>query len=179
MDLDEFGVALRRAREAAGLTQSAVARHLHKTALTVHRWEMQNVRPTFEDRVTLLRTLAKAPRPLLAELATASEVQLDSVLPLPPPPAPVPPPVAVASAPPAKVMDANAQTVVDDAVREAAEDLELSPRVLRPVLSRFLDRVARASVPMDAAARMVLGVPKKEPPEKNEKRKTLGDGEHP
>jgi hypothetical protein len=60
----------------------------------------------------------------------------------------------------------NAQTVVDDAVREAAEDLDVTPRALRPILSHLIDRAARAGVPLDAAARMVLGVPKKEPEEK-------------
>ena len=51
--------------------------------------------------------------------------------------------------------------MVDDAVREAAEDLEVAPQQLRPALSRMLDRIARAGVPIEAATRMVLGVPKK------------------
>jgi transcriptional regulator with XRE-family HTH domain len=165
MDVDDFGAALRKAREAAGLTQASVARHLGKTALSVHRWEMQGVRPTYEDRVALLQLLAKAPRALLAELAEESDVALDSVLPLPPAP-PAPPPAAAAPPLPARVMLENAQTVVDDAVREAAEDLDVTPRALRPILSRLIDRAARAGVPLDAAARMVLGVPKKEPEEK-------------
>jgi hypothetical protein len=56
---------------------------------------------------------------------------------------------------------ATAQQTVDDALREMAEELELLPKALRPSLSRMLERLARAGVPMDAASRMVLGVPKK------------------
>jgi hypothetical protein len=168
MSAEDFGEALRHAREAAGLTQAALARHLKKTPVSAHRWETQGVRPPYEARVEILRFLAKAPRPLLEALADMSDVDLDSVLPLPPAPVPVPPAPHVAAAPPlpAKVMLANAQTLLDDAVREAAEDLDVSPRVLRPVLSRLLDRAARAGVPVDAAARMVLGVPKKDPDDK-------------
>ena len=164
-----FGIALRRAREAAGLSQADVALNLQKAAITVHRWETKGTLPTFEDRVKLLQRLANAPRPLLADLANAGKVALESVLPLPPPPVASPPPPPAAPASTAKVMDANAQTVVDDALREAAEDLDVAPRALRPVLSRLLDRIGRAGVPMDAAARMVLGVPKREGAEMKKK----------
>jgi hypothetical protein len=41
-------------------------------------------------------------------------------------------------------MDPNAQSVLDDAVREAAEDLDVSPRAFRPILSCLIDRAARA-----------------------------------
>jgi hypothetical protein len=108
-------------------------------------------------RVTVLRLLADATRPLLETLATEAEVDLASIGLGPPPPAAVaPPPVAVAPAIPAA-----AQATVDDALREAAEEIEVAPKLLRPALSRMLDRLARGGVPMDAASRMVLGVPKK------------------
>jgi hypothetical protein len=46
--------------------------------------------------------------------------------------------------------------VLDDAVREAAEDLAVEPRVLRPVLSALFRALVEYEIPPDAAAEMVL-----------------------
>jgi hypothetical protein len=111
-----------------------------------------------EVRITVLRLLETATRPLLETLAAESEVDLATIgMGAPPPPVVVAsPPVAVAP-----TIPPTAQATVDDALREAAEEIEVTPKLLRPALSRMLDRLARGGVPMDAAARMVLGVPKK------------------
>ena len=58
-------------------------------------------------------------------------------------------------------MPPNAQKVVDDAVREAAEELSLDPRVLRPVVSRLYEAIAQGGVPPDAAARLAVAPRKK------------------
>ncbi len=149
------------------MTQRQLAASVGKRPTQVYRWEQLRVVPRLEVRMGVIRALAEAPREVLARLAAASDVTLESLGLVPPPPAPPPPPVATTTpvAPPvpaAPKLDASAQTVVDDALREAGEEIDVSPRVLRPALSRMLDRMARAGVPMDAAARMVLGVPKKE-----------------
>jgi transcriptional regulator with XRE-family HTH domain len=162
-----FGVALRSAREAAGLSQTRVAHEMRTYPQTVHRWEKSSSIPTMEVRIALVRLLKDAPRPLLEELAEESNLDLASLGMEPPPPA-APAPSAPLAAPapppppaPPPVIPATAQAMVDDALREAAEEIDVAPRALRPALSRMLDRLARGGVPMDAAARMVLGVPKK------------------
>ncbi|MGO8999947.1 MAG: helix-turn-helix domain-containing protein [Polyangiaceae bacterium] len=146
-----FGVALTKAREAAGLSQTQIASRLRTLPNTVHRWEKRRSIPSMEVRIALLRLLAEAPRALLEDLAEEANVDLASIGMGPPPP----PVTALPSLSP------TAQATVDDALREAAEEIDVTPRVLRPALSRMLDRLARSGVPIDAAARMVLGVPKK------------------
>ena len=145
-----FGVALTKAREAAGLSQTQIASRLRTLPNTVHRWEKRRSIPSMEVRIALLRLLAEAPRALLEDLAEEANVDLASIGMGPPPP----PVTALPSLSP------TAQATVDDALREAAE-IDVTPRVLRPALSRMLDRLARSGVLIDAAARMVLGVPKK------------------
>jgi transcriptional regulator with XRE-family HTH domain len=164
----EFGLAVAAARDAVHLTQRQLAARVGKKPTQVYRWEQLRVVPRLEDRMRVIQALAEAPHDVLARLAAASDVTLES-LGLAPPPPPPPTPVATTTpqvaAPqaPAPKLEASVQTVVDDALREAGEEIDVSPRVLRPALSRMLDRIARAGVPIDAAARMVLGVPKKEP----------------
>jgi transcriptional regulator with XRE-family HTH domain len=161
-----FAAALTAARQAAGVTQTQIARELELYPNQVHRWEKQGTFPSMEKRIAVLRMLKGAPRALLDELARQSDVTLESIgMGLPPPPPPSPPAHAAAASPAtAPPMAANAQATIDDAVREAAEEMDVSPKVLRPALSRMLDRLARTGVPIDAAARMVLGVPKKASP---------------
>ena len=158
-----FGAALTSAREATGMSQTSIASHFDTYPNTVYRWERRRTMPSMEVRMELLKLLEDAPRPLLEALARESGVDLASIgMGLPPPARPAAPPAAAAPLPPAPAaIPATAQSMVDDALREAAEEVEVSPKVLRPALSRMLDRLARGGVPIDAAARMVLGVPKK------------------
>ncbi len=156
-----FAAALTLAREATRMSKSDIAREIGTYPNTVYRWERHDSRPSMEVRIRLLQILRDAPRPLLESLAAESEVDLVSIGLTPP--APPPPPVpAVAPAQPAAI-PASAQAMVDDALREAAEEIDVTPKLLRPAMSRMLDRLARGGVPIDAAARMVLGVPKKAP----------------
>jgi transcriptional regulator with XRE-family HTH domain len=156
----EFGLAVAAARDAVHITQRQLAAKVGKKPTQVYRWEQLRVMPHLEDRMRVIQALAEAPH-VLARLAAASDVTLESLGLAPP--SPVATTTLVTTPPaPAPKLDASAQTLVDDALREAGEEIDVSPRVLRPALSRMLDRMARAGVPMDAAARMVLGVPKKE-----------------
>ncbi len=68
-------------------------------------------------------------------------------------------PTTPAAAPAAR---ADAQKVGDDAVREAAEALDVAPRVLRPVARRLFQAIANGSVPTDVAARLAAGARGKE-----------------
>jgi len=54
------------------------------------------------------------------------------------------------------------QKAIDDAIREAAEELEIEPRKLRPVASRLFGALARSGVPVEAAAGMAFARAKKE-----------------
>jgi transcriptional regulator with XRE-family HTH domain len=159
-----FGEALETARESIGMSKTQLAYAVRVLGNTAYRWEKQGTMPVMEMRIKILRTLAAAPRALLEALAEESGVTLESIgMALPPPPPPPAPilPTAPASQGAAPPVPANAQATIDDAVREAAEEIDVSPKLLRPALSRMLDRLARTGVPLDAASRMVLGVPKK------------------
>jgi len=154
MDTDdnEFGNAMRDARVACGLTRVGLAKRIGNGTTAIYRWEKGTLVPALESRLRVVNGLKNAPRPMLERLARAADVSL--------PPAPVA--AAPASQGTPEALGASVQSLVDDALREAAEDADVSPKLLRPALSRMLDRLAKARVPMDAAARMVLGVPKKE-----------------
>jgi DNA-binding XRE family transcriptional regulator len=155
-----FAEALTVAREGAHLSKTQLAHALRTYPNSVYRWEKQNVVPSVETRIEILRALARAPRRQIERLAAHAQVDLASIG--MGAPVPAPPVVAQAPAPPVPpVIPATAQATVDDALREAAEEIDVAPKVLRPALSRMLDRLARAGLPLDAAARMVLGVPKK------------------
>jgi transcriptional regulator with XRE-family HTH domain len=168
MAKSEFGRVLREVRNAVHMTQQQLAAAVSRRSMAVHRWEQLGTVPHLEDRIRIIQALAAAPRADLERLAVASGTTLRAAgIEEPAPPA-LPSPV-VASPSPAPAAPASlsplAQGLVDDAVREAAEELETTPQQLRPALSRMLDRIARAGVPIEAATRMVLGVPKK--PEKS------------
>jgi DNA-binding XRE family transcriptional regulator len=153
----EFGIAMRAARMACGLTQANLARRVGQGNTAIFRWEKGSLLPKLETRIRVVRALGSAPRPMLERLANAGDVSL-AMLGLVPAEAQAAPGSSDSSG----SLGASAQALVDDALREAAEEADVSPKLLRPALSRMLDRLARARVPMDAAARMVLGVPKKE-----------------
>ncbi len=157
-----FGSAFLRARAVLRIGRGDVAHACRVTMRTVARWEADESWPTLEDRHLLLRLYSKLPREDLHSMAALAQTTLaaagipETPVAAPPSPGPLPP------AP----FSAAAQKVVDDAIREAAEDLGLVARDLRPVASRLFDARARAGVTPEAAARMVLGIPKR--PEKTE-----------
>lgn len=146
---------LNRALLASELPSSRLAKPCEVVPRTVARWLAGETLPNpFQQRniVHVLHATGRVPRDLLEELASASADTLESldiVRRAPPPPAPPPVP-------------ADAQRIVDDAIREAAEALDVTPRTLRPIVSQLLDALARGAVPVDAGARLaVAGGPKK------------------
>jgi transcriptional regulator with XRE-family HTH domain len=163
MGKGEFGVVLREVRTGLHMTQRQLAAALGRRPMAVNRWEMGAMVPRLEDRLRVLHALDDAPRADLERLAIAAGTTLRAAgfedEPAPPPAAA--PSAAPLAPPPPSTLSPLAQAMVDDAVREAAEDLEVAPQKLRPALSRMLDRIARAGVPIEAATRMVLGVPKR------------------
>jgi hypothetical protein len=141
-----YGALLGQAIALARLRPYEVAKACEVVTRTVARWQAGQTQPNpFQQRniVFLLHETGRVPRAMLEELASASADDLVSLgLESPPAKRPVAPP--------------NAQKVVDDAVREAAEELSLDPKVLRPVVSRLYQAIAEGNVPADAAARLVV-----------------------
>ncbi len=62
-----LGARLRAAREAAGLTQTAVGHHLGKAKSVICHWENDDWRPGIDDRVDLARLLGVPFAELLPE----------------------------------------------------------------------------------------------------------------
>jgi transcriptional regulator with XRE-family HTH domain len=150
-----FAEALEAVRKSLRLTQRRVAQLHGVSPRTVERWVLSETTPSLHERLSLLRTLRDAPLPLLEALARASGTTLEAAGMAPRPS------TAVQAAP--RAIGPSAQRAIDDAVRELAEELDVAASVVRPGLSRFLGSLAEASVPIDAAARMVLGLPKPPP----------------
>ncbi len=147
-----FGAALRRARAVLRLDRATVARACRVGVRTVSRWESDHSWPGLEVRQAVLRVHARLPSPQLQELAQLAETTLAAAG-IHEEPAPAPAPVILFSP--------SAQKAIDDAIREAAEDLGVHARELRPVASRFLDALARAGVSAEVGARMAIGIPKR------------------
>jgi len=160
-----FSSVLRGFRAARKINGVELAKLAGIPTRSISRWERRGVRPRESDA-----------RKLIAVIATmnyASAVELSAILdippprdpsppppPPPPPPAPVvivaaPPPEPEKPAPPPPVPAELAIDPVEAAVLRAAESLEMSPRVLRPVLVRFLGHVAALDLtPTEAATRV-------------------------
>ena len=140
-----FPGAFATVRSALGLTQERVAQLHGVSTRTVERWSLGHTLPSLHDRTQLLRTLRDAPRALLEDLARASGTTLEAA--------------GLAPARPATETPAG-RRAVDEAVRELADDLDLTASALRPGLGRFLAALAKADVSVAAAARMVPGAQK-------------------
>ncbi len=141
-----YGALLQQAVALARLSPYEIAKACEVVTRTVARWEAGQTQPNpFQQRniVHLLHKTGRVPRKMLEELALASADDLVSLgLEAPPPKrSPAPP---------------NAQKIVDDAVREAAETLSVDPKVLRPVASRLFQAIAEGSVPAEAAAQLAV-----------------------
>jgi hypothetical protein len=147
-----FADALEAVRKSLHLTQRRVAELHGVSPRTVERWALRETTPPLHERLSLLRTLRDAPVALLEKLARASGTTLAAAG-IAPAQTPAPMQAAQSIAP-------GAQRAIDDAVRELAEELDVAASAIRPGLSRFLGSLAGAGLPVDAAARMVLGVPK-------------------
>jgi hypothetical protein len=152
-----FADALEAVRKSLQLTQRRVAELHGVSPRTVERWVLRETTPPLHERLSLLRTLRDAPLPLLETLARASGTTLEAA-------GMVRGPTAGAPSLGAPSIGPSAQRAIDDAVRELAEELDVAASAIRPGLSRFLGSLAEAAVPVDAAARMVLGLPKSTPP---------------
>ncbi|MFO0548290.1 MAG: helix-turn-helix transcriptional regulator [Polyangiaceae bacterium] len=159
----QLGEALRRARQATGLTQQAFGRSLQLSGRAVYRWERNASRPSSWARRRILELLGHKNQAAAAELAAAF-ARARSFVPVPPAaPAPAPPPQApvVPPAPPPPVAppvppDLIA-SAVEVAVLRAADELDISPRRLRGALARLCRRLAEAGYSLERAATELEG----------------------
>ena len=165
-----LAMLLRRARLQVGLNQRSLLKHLEVSERTLTRWEAGETRPTKEWRervafvygnvdgetwrgivaelkLPLEEMLTKVPQQR-AKLAPPPEPELTPTTPKtePEPPPPAPP------APTPKEIRAR----VDDLVRAAAEDLDVTARRLRAALGNVLaDLDAMGLSPKEARAHIL------------------------
>ncbi|MGO8996470.1 MAG: helix-turn-helix domain-containing protein [Polyangiaceae bacterium] len=172
-----FADAFEAVRKSLHLTQRRVAELHGVSPRTVERWVLRETTPPLHERIKLLRTLRDAPLPLLETLARVSGTTLDAAGIAPAPHASTPPPPTSLLL--HQSIGASAQRVIDDAVRELADELDLTANTIRPGLSRFLGALAGAGAPVDAAARMVLGLPRGSAPGKSGRNGASNGGPRP
>jgi DNA-binding XRE family transcriptional regulator len=146
-DLLPFCHALSAGRGANGWTQEYVASELGISRKTYILMESTRWLPSPRQRAHFVRVLHRM-NPLAAEQLVrlfgetlADYVEVKAAAPVQPA-QPVGPP-----------LDAKyARLVFDSAVLGAAEELDTSPRILRPLLASLLDRLDTAGMPMAQAA---------------------------
>lgn len=141
-----FSHLLLLALDATKVRRADIAKACRVLPRTVARWEVGECEPSIPMKTTVILTLHdshRLPRVLLDKLG--EDVGLTAwQLGLAPPP------------PPDFTPSPATQKVLDDAVREAAEDLAVDPRALRPVLSRVFAALVHYEIPVGAAAEMVV-----------------------
>jgi DNA-binding XRE family transcriptional regulator len=142
-DIVPFCYALSAARRARGLTQADVAGELGISRKTYILLESARWLPPSRQRSHVVRVLHGLFPAVAEELVKvfgdtlADYVQVQSV-------------VQVA---PARALEAtHAKLVFDSAVLGVAEELDASPRMLRPLLAGLLARLDAAGMPMAQAA---------------------------
>jgi hypothetical protein len=145
-DEAHFGHLLLLAMQMTGVTRAQIAHACHVNSRTVARWENAENDPPLQAKTHAIDVLVESGKldPKLLELLTGN-VGLE--------------PWSLGyQAPPAPEFTPSAATrkVLDDAVREAAEELAVDPRVLRPALSKLLRALVQYEIPPGAAAEMVV-----------------------
>jgi transcriptional regulator with XRE-family HTH domain len=174
-----FAEAFEAVRKSLHLTQRRVAELHGVSPRTVERWVLRETTPPLHERIKLLRTLRDAPLHLLETLARVSGTTLDAAGIASAPASAPPPPSSLFLSPMSQSIGASAQRVIDDAVRELADELDLTANTIRPGLSRFLGALAVVGAPVDAAARMVLGLPRGNSPGKTSRSGATNGGPRP
>jgi transcriptional regulator with XRE-family HTH domain len=147
-----FGAVLLAARTAAKVSRAELAKHLDVLPRTVARWEADENYPggtIIKLILVFLHETGRLPRPLIDEYAEVGHINLWTLGIDPPPTVPFVPTPAH-------------QKAIDDAIREAAEELEIDPRKLRPVAGRLFAALAESGIPADVAAGMAVARAKKE-----------------
>ena len=150
-----FSLLFLIALEATGVTRNAIARACGVLPRTVARWEDGDVEPLLATKIQIINTLhdsEKLPQDLLERLC--KNIGIDAWR------------LGLAPVPSTPFTPSPATTkVLDDAVREAAEELSIDVKTLRPVASRLFEALATYEIPPAAAAQMVLKPAKKVGPE--------------
>lgn len=130
-----FGAAIRRVRDALGLSQDTFGARLGVSRRTLTRWECHDELPPVGQRKHIATSFPDAPADLVEALVRSLElgdkfvVSLSSSRPAPP----------------------TVAAVVDGAFLELCERVDVAPGRLRGGLVEFLRRVEAAAVPLDVA----------------------------
>jgi len=135
-----IGVALREVRRSLGLLQEQLAQRLRVSRETISAWETGRWPPLHDERVRMVQRLADAPADALARLAAALGV-------------PAPAPREAAPDPAARTRFANA-------LRAAADELDVPASVLRRTLGVLVTHLKAGGVPLESLAGLVASEPR-------------------
>lgn len=148
-DLQPLREALYFFRKERGLTQGDLASELGISRKTYILLESNRWLPTPRAQADFVKQLHRLHPPaakVFADIMGASIadfVEVRSAVAAPAPPA---------GSAPAPLEAGHARLVLDSAILGVAEQLDMSPRILRPIVAALLERLAAAGMPMGQAA---------------------------
>jgi transcriptional regulator with XRE-family HTH domain len=155
-----FGSAFGRARRALGIQRDTVAGACGVRPRTVSRWENDQNSPSLADRHRLLHVVLDAPLEQLEELARLAGTTLDAAgIEVLPPDEPTVVALPAAAPAPQALPGPTAQKAIDDAIREAAEELNVRAGDLRAAAGKLLAAIRGTGATLEEATRMVLARP--------------------
>ena len=133
---------IRNARRAAGLTQAQLGTRLGLKGRAVYRWERDASSPTKRHRQALVLAI-QAVNPAAANaLATFFTCAVEGG-------------AASAVVQPVAQPVVDAAAVLESAIYQAADELDLSARQLRVALARLFARLRQASLTLESAGRQI------------------------
>jgi hypothetical protein len=143
-------------------SQGAMGTFLGSSRRSGQRWERGEAHPTGPQVQQLARLVYPKNASLAAEIAAAAGTTVEALglVPRPPPPPP-PVPVAPVVAPAPTVASASVQ--VDSLVLSAAEALDASPRVVRPVLYAAFARARQLALTVEVVEETLRPKPEAKP----------------
>jgi transcriptional regulator with XRE-family HTH domain len=147
IDLALLGSLLKRARREAGLKQKALGDAVGASERTLSRWETGALPPSRDQLEGLLELLGGASEDTLLEVRRVAGLQNAPAEAARPGTIPAPPP-------------ADPKAALDVALREHAEELDVSAGRLRAVIASMLAHVERLGLPLSTARGMIARGPK-------------------
>jgi DNA-binding XRE family transcriptional regulator len=138
----EFGLTLRRVRDALRLSQPEFGARLGVSRRTLTRWECHDELPPPPRRLHVALSFPDVPVELRVRLARS--MGIDEALVAPPP---APAPAGVGAGAPRLPRSAADAAAVDSAFLALCERADVAPGRLRAALAAFLERAGAAGLP--------------------------------
>jgi transcriptional regulator with XRE-family HTH domain len=151
---DHFAEMMVAFRKGHGLTQGQLADRLGISRKTYVALEVRSWLPRARERSYFIKRLHDIHPPAAKALADALGKPLEDYVQVRP--------VTTAGAVVPLEAD-HAKLVLDSAILGVAEQLDMSPRALRPIVAALLERLAAAGMPMGQAATIAKAPPRPSP----------------